>query len=100
MHRTEGLSARAVARRLGISRNTVLRGRAADRRPQCRRRLKGSAVAAVEPAVRELLKQTPTMPVTVIAERIGWQYGLTILRERVRELRSAYLPADPVSRTV
>jgi hypothetical protein len=27
----------------------------------------------VEPAVRELLKQTPTMPVTVIAERIGWE---------------------------
>ncbi|MGI5255518.1 hypothetical protein [Actinacidiphila glaucinigra] len=40
------------------------------------------------------------MPVTVIAERIGWEHGLTILRERVRELRPAYLPVDPVSRTV
>ncbi|MEV5086223.1 DDE-type integrase/transposase/recombinase, partial [Streptomyces sp. NPDC056159] len=48
----------------------------------------------------ELLKQTPTMPVTVIAERIGWDRGMTILRERVRELRPAYLPVDPVSRTV
>jgi transposase len=57
-------------------------------------------VDAVEPAIRELLKQTPTMPATVIAERIGWKRGMTILKDRVRELRPAYLPVDPVSRTV
>lgn len=100
LHRAEGLSARAVARQLGISRSTVLRALASDRPPQYRRAPKGSAVDAVEPAVRELLKVTPTMPVTVIAERIGWERGLTILRDRVRELRPAYLPVDPVSRTV
>jgi transposase len=100
LHRAEGLSARAVARQLGISRNTVLRALASDRPPVYRRAAKGSAVDAVEPAVRELLKQTPTMPVTVIAERIGWERGLTVLRDRVRELRPAYLPVDPVSRTV
>ncbi|QEV03612.1 MULTISPECIES: IS21 family transposase [Streptomyces] len=100
LHRAEGLSARAVARELGISRGTVLRALASDRPPVYRRAPKGSAVDAVEPAIRELLKQTPTMPATVIAERIGWERGLSILRERVRELRPAYLPADPVSRTV
>jgi hypothetical protein len=63
------------------------------------RPLKGSAVDAAEPAIRELLKQTPTMPTTVIAERIGWERGMTILKDRVRELRPAYLPVDPVSRT-
>lgn len=91
LHRTEGLSARAVARQLGISRNTVAGALASDWPPQYRRAPKGSAVDAVEPAVRELLKQTPTMPVTVtvIAERIGWERGLTILRDRVRELRPA-----------
>ncbi|MEU8831791.1 MULTISPECIES: hypothetical protein [unclassified Streptomyces] len=46
------------------------------------------------------MKQTPTMPVTVIAERIGWERELPILRERVRELRPAHRPVDPVSRTV
>lgn len=51
-----------------------------------------------EPANRELLKQTPTMPATVIAGRIGWERGLTIIMEWVRELRPAHLPVDPVSR--
>lgn len=39
------------------------------------------------------------MPATVIAERVGWQWGMTVLKERVRELRPAYLPVDPASRT-
>ena len=41
----------------------------------------------------------PTMPATVIAERIGWTRGMTVLKERVRELRPAYLPPDPAART-
>jgi hypothetical protein len=39
------------------------------------------------------------MPATVIAERIGWTRGITVLKERVAELRPAHLPPDPVSRT-
>src|SRR5690606_12002411 len=91
---------RAVARHLGISKNTVKKALNTDRPPKYTRAPAGSAVDAFEPAIRELLKATPTMPATVIAERIGWQRGMTVLKERVRELRPAYLPADPVSRTV
>jgi len=39
------------------------------------------------------------MPATVIAERIGWTRGLTVLKDRIRELRPVYLPPDPASRT-
>ena len=99
LHRAEEMPIRAIARHLGISKNTVKRALATDRPPVYSRPLKGSAVDAVEPQIRELLKQTPTMPVTVIAERIGWDRGMTILKDRVRELRPAYLPVDPVSRT-
>lgn len=35
----------------------------------------------------------------MIAERIGWERSLSVLKRRVRELRPVYLPADPVSRT-
>jgi transposase len=99
LHRAEQMPIRAIARHLGISKNTVKRALAMDRQPVYSRPLKGSAVDAVEPQIRELLKQTPTMPTTVIAERIGWERGMTILKDRVRELRPAYLPLDPVSRT-
>jgi transposase len=100
LSRAEEMPIRAIARHLGISKNTVKRALATDRPPVYQRPAKGSAVDAFEPAIRELLKQTPTMPATVIAERIGWTRGLTVLKERVRELRPAYLPVDPVSRTV
>jgi len=39
------------------------------------------------------------MPATVIAERIGWERSLRVLRDRGAELRQAYLPRDPASRT-
>jgi transposase len=99
LHRAEQMPIRAIARHLGISKNTVKRALATDRPPKYERAAKGSVVDAVEVQIRELLRETPTMPATVIAERIGWQRGMTILKERVRELRPAYLPADPVSRT-
>jgi transposase len=68
-------------------------------RPAYRRCGPGSIVDAVEPQIRELLRAYPTMPATVIAERIGWMRGITVLKERVAELRPAYLPADPAGRT-
>ena len=39
------------------------------------------------------------MPATVIAERIGWDRGLTVFKKRVAELRPVYLPPDPAGRT-
>ena len=53
---------------------------------------------AVEPQIRTLLAEFPRMPATVIAERIGWDRSLTILKDRVRELRPLFLPPDPADR--
>jgi hypothetical protein len=82
-----------------VSKNTVKRALRADRPPQYQRAVAGSIVDQVEPRIRELLQAWPTMPATVIAERIGWTRGLTVLKDRVRELRPVYLPPDPASRT-
>jgi transposase len=94
LHRAEGMPIKVIARVLGVSRNTVRSTIGSDGPPAYRRRSAGSVVDGVEPRIRELLKAVPTMPSTVIAERIGWTRGLTVLNERVAELRPAYLPPD------
>jgi transposase len=100
LHRGEGMPIKQVARVMGVSKNTVKRALAADGPPRYQRQVGGgSIVDAVEPRIRELLQAWPTMPATVIAERIGWTRGLTVLKDRVRELRPVYLPPDPASRT-
>ena len=61
-------------------------------RPKARRirpETNGSAVDVFEPRVREQLRAVPTMPATAIAERISWPGGMTVLKERIRELRPA-----------
>ena len=99
LHRAEGMPVKAIARVMKVSRNTVRAAVASDRPPKYERPRKGSVVDAAEPRIRELLKVYPTMPATVIAERIGWERSIRVLRGRVAELRPAYLPPDPVSRT-
>jgi transposase len=99
LHRAEGLPIKQIARRLGISKNTVKAALAADTPPKYRREPAGSAVDEFEPRIRELLQEFPSMPATVIAERVGWSRGMTVFTARVRELRPVYLPPDPASRT-
>jgi len=100
LHVAERVPIKQIAREMGISKNTVKAMLAADAPPKYRRAATGSVVDQVEPQIRRLLQQTPTMPATVIAERIGWTRGMTVLTARVRELRPVYLPVDPSSRTV
>jgi len=99
LHRAEGLPIKVIVRVLGVSRNTVRAAIASDGPPKYQRRPAGSIVDAVEPRIRELLRAYPTMPATVIAERIGWTRSIRVLSGRVAELRPAYLPPDPASRT-
>src|SRR3954468_23505694 len=64
-----------------------------------------SHVSAAQPpifrvhATGQLRNSGPTMPATVIAERLGWTRSVRGLRSRVAELRPAYLPPAPAGRT-
>jgi transposase len=99
MHRSEGMAIKAIARQLGMARNTVRAALASDGPPRYERASAGSLVDAAEPAIRALLKNTPGMPATVIAERIGWEHSSSILRARVAMLRPLFVPPDPADRT-
>lgn len=99
LHFAEGLGKQTIAKRLGIARNTVKTALASADPPTYRRRRRPSAVDPYENQIRALLKDCPTMPATVIAERISWTRGITILRERVAELRPLFLEPDPFQRT-
>ncbi|MFI6485384.1 IS21 family transposase [Nonomuraea sp. NPDC050663] len=99
LHRSEGMPIRAIARKLAVGRNTVRRALESDGPPKYVRRPKGSIIDAVEPRIRELLAQWPDMPATVIAERVGWDRSMTVLKDRVRQLRPLFAPPDPASRT-
>jgi transposase len=99
LHRAEGMPIKAIVRVLGVSRNTVRAALVSDGPPRYQRKSAGSIVDAVEPRIRELLQACPTMPATVIAERIGWTRSIRVLSGRVADLRPAYLPPDPASRT-
>lgn len=99
LRRSEGMPIKVIARVMGCSKNTVKSALASEGPPRYERSGRGSVVDAVEPRIRKLLAAWPTMPATVIAERIGWERGLTVLRDRVAELRPVYLPPDPASRT-
>ncbi len=99
LHRAEGLPIKAVARVLGVSKNTVKAALASEGPPKYERSPGGSIVDEVEPRIRELLRAYPRMPATVIAERIGWTRSIRTLSARVAELRPVYLAPDPASRT-
>ena len=99
LRRAEGMAISEIARVLAVSRNTVKSALGSDIPPQYQRRPAGSVVDAVEPRIRELLQAYPTMPATVIAERIGWEHAIRTLSGRVAQLRPVYLPPDPASRT-
>lgn len=96
---TERVPIKEIVRRTGVARNTVRAALRSAEPPGYRRPSKGSAVDPFEPEIRRLLMTDPRMPATVISERIGWERGITVLKERVRELRPLFVPADPSSRT-
>jgi hypothetical protein len=53
-----------------------------------------------EPHVRALLEQTPDMPATVLAERVGWTGSIRWFSDNVRRLRPDHVRIDPADRIV
>jgi predicted ATPase/DNA-binding CsgD family transcriptional regulator len=89
----DGMPIKAIARHLGVARNTVRKALAMDDPPGSRRQ-RGSAIDPFEPHIRALITEDPRITATEIAARIGWDRSMTVLKDRVRSVRaSATTPA-------
>jgi transposase len=96
----EGVPKARIAERLGISRTTVLKAVTSDAPPVYERKPVESSFVTFEPRVKALLEQTPDMPSTVLAQRVGWAGSITWFRANVKGLRQQFRPVDPADRLV
>lgn len=94
----EGVPKARIAQRLGISRNTVIKAVKSDAPPVYERKPGPRSFTVFEPRVRALLEQTPDMPATVLAERVGWTGSIRWFSENVKLLRPEHRPVDPADR--
>jgi len=97
LHGGEGLSVRAIAARLGLSRDTVARAVRSSSAPKYSR-VSARRRSPFEPHVRQLVAEFPPMPASVLAERVGWPGSQSWFRKRVARLRVEYAPKDPADR--
>ena len=96
----EGVTKAVIARRLGISRTTVVKAVGSSSPPRYERTPTQTSFVAYEARVRALLEREPEMPATVIAERVGWSGSITWFRENVKALRPDHRRVDPADRLV
>jgi hypothetical protein len=94
----EGVPKARIAERLGISRTTVIKAVKSDAPPRYERSPRSTSFTVFEPRVRALLDQTPDMPATVLAERVGWAGSIRWFSDNVRRLRPEHRPVDPADR--
>lgn len=94
----EGVPNARIAVRLGISRNTVAKAIASDGPPKYERKPTATSFTPFEARVRALLSDTPDMPATVVAERVGWTGSIRWFRDNVNRLRAEQPRVDPADR--
>jgi transposase len=98
----EGLSKRAIARRLKMSRTTVTRLLARKEPPRYVRPPAPSLLDAFVAEISALLDEDASAPATVILERLrrsGYRGGISILKEHVARVRPEFAAAQAFQRT-
>jgi hypothetical protein len=96
----EGVPKAQIARRLGVSRTTVVKAVGTDAPPCYVRRPAATSFTPFEARVRAMLAEEPELPAVVIAERVGWTGSITWFRENVKRLRPEHRRIDPADRLV
>ena len=94
-HFVRGVSIKELARRSGMSRNTIRAALRATAPPKYGRAPKGSKLDPFKHEIHRLLGREPTMPGQRIRELIaplGFDGGKTIVDDYLREVRPLFLP--------
>jgi transposase len=102
-HFVRGVGVRELARRFGISRNTVRVALRSEHPPAFRCPERPSKLDSFREEVHELLRRDPRLPavrVRELIEPLGFVGGQTIVNEYVREVRPLFLPRRTFQRTV
>jgi len=102
LHHREGRSERTVARKLGMSRNTVHRLLLLPGPPVYERSRPPSMLGPHRDAILAMLKEDAKAPATVIREHLqaeGYAGGITILKDYLQEVRPQFLAARTYQRT-
>ena len=94
----EGVAKAQIATSLGVSRTTVYAALASDSPPKYERVSAVTSFTPFEARVKGLLRETPEMPATVLAERVGWTGSIRWFRDNVKRLRPEQRRIDPADR--
>src|SRR3954447_22797912 len=102
-HFVRGVSIKELARRTGMSRNTIRAALRASTPPKYQRPSAPSKLDPFKDEIHRLLREDPKLPGQRIRELIaplGYAGGKTILDEYLREVRSLFDPPRTFQRTV
>ncbi len=98
----EGWAKTKIADKLGMSRNTVTRLLELAEPPHYERRPTGSKLDPYRGSIAKMLDSDPKVSARVILEHLrrdGYQGGITILKDHLREIRPLFVGARSYQRT-
>lgn len=102
-HFVRGVSIKELARRTGLSRNTVRLALRSESAPRYERTVAPSKLDPFREEIHELLRRDPKLPgvrVRELIEPLGFHGGKTIVDDYLREVRPLFAPARTFQRTV
>jgi transposase len=94
----DGVPRAEIARKLGISRTTVIKAIASEGPPRYERAPAPTSFTPFEVRVPQLLSVTRDMPATVLAERVGWTGSIRWFRDNVTRVGGDHRRVDPADR--
>ena len=97
------VSMKELARRTGLSRNTIRRALRSEKPPSYERTPVASKLEPFKAEIHRLLRDEPALPgvrVRELLELLGCTAGKTVVDDYLREVRPLFLPARTFQRTV